>query len=66
MNIDNNFYCAGVFLEKAREKVSEQNYRTALVSLGKAYSHTRQLLEQVSKLHALKSDVKQPAGEDAP
>lgn len=63
MNIDNNFNSADAYLEMAKEKVAAQNYEVALVSLRKAYSHIRDLIEQVYKLHALKSEVTEQKGD---
>ncbi len=64
MNIENTFYNAKSCLDMARDKFDRQDYEASLVSLSKAMSHTRYLIEQVFKLQALKSDVESPAGGD--
>lgn len=63
MNIEINFYNAEAYLEKAKNKVSAQEYHTALVFIRKAYGHVRELLEQVYKLEALKDEVTEQKGD---
>lgn len=63
MNIENHFYNAETNLETANEKVAAHDYDSALALLAEAYSHVRQLLEQVFKLKALKDDVTGPEGD---
>ncbi len=65
MNIENHFNNAAAYLDMAKEKVNAQDYESALASIGKAYSHTRELLEHVYKLHALKAKVTSSAGKDS-
>ncbi len=57
MNIENNFNAVDVYLEMAKEKITRHDYEGALTALAKSYSHTRELLEQIYKLQALKAKV---------
>ncbi len=65
MNIENHFYNAETNLKTANEKVTAQDYDSALALLAEAYSHVRQLLELVFKLKALKDEVTEPSGKDS-
>lgn len=65
MNIYENFDNAEVYLEMAKEKLSRQDFDGSLAMLAEAYSHTRALLEQVYKLHALKTEVEIPASDNS-
>lgn len=65
MNIDNHIHNAKTYLDQANDKVANQDFDTALAMLVMAYSHTRELLEQVCKLKALKDEVEHPAREDS-
>lgn len=63
MNIENNFYNAKKALDLARDKVDRQDYHTAIEVLASAYSHVRELLQQVYKLNSLKKHVRKPVKE---
>jgi len=64
MNIENNFNNAKKALDLARDKVDRQDYDTAIEVLACAYSHVRELLQQVYKLNTLKSHVESPLGKN--
>jgi len=64
MNFENHFNNAEVYLEMAKEKVTAQDYGSALASLAKAYENTRALIDQVYKLSVESSRAARPAGED--
>lgn len=63
MNIENHFNNAEAYLEMADEKVTAGDYVGAQASIAKAYSHTRELLDHVSKLVVLKANVELTAEE---
>lgn len=65
MNIENHMHNAKTCLETAQAKIEAQDYESALALLAEAYSHNRELLEQVWKLQALKVEVECPASEDS-
>lgn len=56
MNIENHFLNADAFLEMAKEKVDNGDYVGAQFYIAKAYGHTRELLDHVQKLVALKAN----------
>jgi hypothetical protein len=64
-NIENHTHRAKLCLTTSQAKIEAREYDTALAMLAEAYSHTRELLEQVYKLQALKVEVTRPAGEDS-
>lgn len=61
MNIKANISVVEVYLEMANEKVERQDFEGALEALASAYSHVRELLEQVQKLSALKTMAERSA-----
>ncbi len=61
MNIANHFNAANTHLETAKKKTERKDFIGARASLAKAYSHTRELLDHVQKLMALKRKVKHSA-----
>ena len=63
MNMDSHFEAANHELVVAQANVNEQDYVCALASLAKAYSHTRELLQQVHSLKALKDKVTPTTGD---
>lgn len=64
MNIENHFNAAEAYLEMANEKFQAQDYDSALESLVKAYSHTRELMNHVLAVINLQSEVTEPAGDN--
>jgi len=62
MNMEDNFNAADVYLKMAKEKVDRHDLEGALVMLSKAYSPTRELIDHVFKLHAMKTEVEHPSG----
>lgn len=61
MNIENHFNNVKAYLEMANEKVSAQDYDSALASLAKACTDIRELIDHVYSLKRLKSEFAHPA-----
>ncbi len=64
MNIVEEFDCAQVYLEMAKEKFLANQYCSSLVSLSKAFPHMRSLFEKIYKLDREASSAKLNAGDD--
>ena len=62
MNIETHSNIAKGMLLLADEQVESGDYIGARASLAKAYSHTRELIDKVQKLVALKAMSNRPAG----
>lgn len=64
MNIEDHFNNADAYLEMSKEKFTAQDYDSSLSSLGKAYSHIRELMLKIYQVKRNAALSQRPAGED--